>query len=125
MAFAHLLYSNPEIMLLDEPTNHLDVETRNYITNYLKNYKGMVLIISHDVDFLNNIVNKIMYINKTTKKISVYDGNYDVYKKKLEKEKEIQNKLIDNQEREIKEQVQSQKVVPQKLQQKLRLPRKR
>jgi len=103
MAFAHLLYSNPEIMLLDEPTNHLDVETRNYITNYLKDYKGMVLIISHDVDFLNNIVNKIMYINKTTKKISVYDGNYDVYKKKLEKEKEIQNKLIDNQEREIKQ----------------------
>jgi len=103
MAFAHLLYSNPEIMLLDEPTNHLDVETRNYITNYLKDYKGMVLIISHDVDFLNNIVNKIMYINKTTKKISVYDGNYDVYKKKLEKEKEIKNKLIDNQEREIKQ----------------------
>ena len=99
MAFAHLLYSNPEIMLLDEPTNHLDVETRSYITNYLKNYKGMVLIISHDVDFLNAIVNKILYINKTTKKIGVYDGNYDIYKKKLEKEKEAQNKLIDNQEK--------------------------
>lgn len=103
MAFAHLLYSNPEIMLLDEPTNHLDVETRDYITNYLKNYKGMVLIISHDVAFLNAIVNKILYINKTTKKISVYDGNYDIYKKKLEKEKEAQNKLIDNQEKETKE----------------------
>lgn len=103
IAFAHLLYSNPEIMLLDEPTNHLDVETRSYITNYLKSYKGMVLIISHDVDFLNAIVNKILYINKTTKKISVYDGNYDIYKKKLEKEKEAQNKLIDNQEKEIKE----------------------
>jgi len=103
MAFAHLLYSNPEIMLLDEPTNHLDIETKQYITEYLKNYKGMVLIISHDVDFLNAIVNKILYINKTTKKINLYDGNYDVYKKKLEKEKEIQNKLIDNQEREIRE----------------------
>ena len=103
IAFAHLIYSNPEIMLLDEPTNHLDVETRKYITNYLKNYKGMVLIISHDVDFLNSVVNKILYINKTTKKISIYDGNYGIYKKKLEKEKEIQNKLIDNQEREIRE----------------------
>jgi len=103
IAFAHLLYSNPEIMLLDEPTNHLDVETRKFITDYLKNYKGMVLIISHDVDFLNNTINKIMYINKTTKKISIYEGNYNVYKKKLEKEKEIQNKLIDSQEKEIEE----------------------
>ena len=103
IAFASLIYSNPEIMLLDEPTNHLDVETRKYITNYLKNYKGMVLIISHDVEFLNEIVNKILYINKTTKKISIYDGNYDIYKKKLEKEKEIQNKIIDNQEKEITE----------------------
>ena len=39
IAFAHLLYSAPEIMLLDEPTNHLDATTRDYITNYLKNYK--------------------------------------------------------------------------------------
>lgn len=103
IAFAHLIYSNPEIMLLDEPTNHLDVETRKYITNYLKNYKGMVLIISHDIEFLNSIVNKIMHINKVTKKISVYDGDYDTYKKKREKELENQNKLIDNQEKEIKE----------------------
>ena len=103
IAFAHLIYSNPEILLLDEPTNHLDLETRGYITNYLKNYKGMVLIISHDIDFLNSIVNKIMHINKTTKKISVYDGNYDTYKKKREKELENQNKLIDNQEKEIRE----------------------
>ncbi|MEG0618810.1 MAG: ATP-binding cassette domain-containing protein, partial [Bacilli bacterium] len=43
IAFAHLLYSMPEILLLDEPTNHLDVKTREFITNYLKHYKGMVL----------------------------------------------------------------------------------
>lgn len=103
VAFLRLLYSKFEILLLDEPTNHLDVKTKDFVINYLKNYKGMVLIISHDVDFLNKIVNKIMYINKVTHKINLYTGNYDTYKKKLELEKEIQNKLIDQQEREIKE----------------------
>lgn len=103
IAFAHLLYSKPEILLLDEPTNHLDKETREYIINYLKKYRGMVLIISHDIDFLNSIVNKIMYINKTTHLISIYEGNYDVYKKKLEQEKELKNRRILQQEKEIKQ----------------------
>lgn len=103
VAFLRLLYSKAEILLLDEPTNHLDVKTRDFVINYLKKYKGMVLIISHDVDFLNKIVNKIMYINKVTHKINMYEGNYDTYKKKLELEKELQNKLIDRQEKEIKD----------------------
>ena len=77
IAFARLLYSKSEILLLDEPTNHLDEKTRTYVENFLKNYKGMVLVISHDVKFLNNIVNKIMYINKISKKITIYEGNYD------------------------------------------------
>ena len=102
VAFARLLYSNPEILLLDEPTNHLDVTTRSYITNYLKNYRGMVLIISHDVEFLNSIVNKIMYINKSNHSISIYEGNYDVYKKKLAHEQELKEKRIIEEEKEIK-----------------------
>lgn len=103
IAFARLLYSKSEILLLDEPTNHLDEKTRTYVENYLKNYKGMVLVISHDIKFLNNIVNKIMYINKTTKKITVYEGNYDTYKKKLELEQELKEKRIEKEEKEIKE----------------------
>lgn len=103
IAFAHLIYSNPEILLLDEPTNHLDSSTRDYVENFIKRYKGLVLVISHDVDFLNNIVNKIMYINKTTKKITMYDGNYSIYLKKQEKEREIEEKLIEKQENEIQE----------------------
>lgn len=101
IAFAHLLYSSPEVMLLDEPTNHLDVSTRDYIIHYLKNYKGMVLIISHDVQFLNAIVNKIMHIDKLSHKIEMYLGNYNEYKKKSAKQKEIKKKLIDQQEKEI------------------------
>ena len=52
MAFAHLLYSKPDLILLDEPTNHLDVESKSYVMNYLKNYRGTILVISHDIAFL-------------------------------------------------------------------------
>jgi len=103
IAFLRLLYSKSDILLLDEPTNHLDVKTKQCVQNYLRNYKGMVLIISHDVLFLNAIVNKIMYINKANHKISVYDGNYDIYQKKLEQEKKIKEKLIEQEEKEIEE----------------------
>lgn len=103
MAFAQVLYSKPEILLLDEPTNHLDVTTKEFVTSYLKNYKGMVLIISHDVDFLNRVVNKIMFINKVTHKISVYDGNYDAYRKKYADEVRLKERAIAAQEKEIKQ----------------------
>ncbi|MGF7281361.1 ABC-F type ribosomal protection protein PoxtA [Enterococcus faecium] len=103
MAFARLLYSKPEILLLDEPTNHLDVSTKDFVIKYLKNYRGSVLIISHDIDFLNRIINKIMYINKATHKISVYDGDYYIYKKKYAEEQRIHEMAIVQQEKEIKE----------------------
>lgn len=102
IAFAHLLFSNPQVLLLDEPTNHLDATTKDYITNYLKNYKGCVLIISHDVAFLNSIVNKIMFVNKTTHKISVYDGDYNAFKHKYAQEQLLKELRITQQEQEIK-----------------------
>ena len=101
IAFAHLLYSSPEIMLLDEPTNHLDVTTRNYIINYLKNYKGMILIISHDIDFLNAIINKVMHIDKMNHKIEMYRGNYNEYIKKSTKQKELKERMIEQQVKEV------------------------
>ncbi len=101
IAFAHLLYSKPEILLLDEPTNHLDVGTRKFITDYLRNYKGMVLIISHDIEFLNDIVNKTLYVDKAEKNIAVYNGNYRDFMKKRAAEKEAKERLIEKQEKEI------------------------
>ena len=100
IAFAHLLYSKPEILLLDEPTNHLDVETREYIIKYLQGYVGTVLIISHDVTFLNSIIDSVMYIDKANKKMKVYQGDYTTFQKKLSDEKEIKERLIDKQEKE-------------------------
>lgn len=100
MAFARLLYSNPEIILLDEPTNHLDTKTREYVISYLKNYKGMVLVISHDVSFLDEVTNKTLFLDKITKKMRVFEGNYSVFQKKREKETEIKERLIEKQEKE-------------------------
>lgn len=103
MAFARVLYSKPEILLLDEPTNHLDASTKDFVTSYLKNYRGSVLIISHDIDFLNKIISKIMFINKVTHKISVYEGDYYTYKKKYAEEQRLREMTIVQQEKEIKE----------------------
>jgi ATP-binding cassette subfamily F protein 3 len=100
IAFARLIYSNPEILLLDEPTNHLDLSTRDYIINYLKNYNGMVLIISHDLSFLDAITNKTLYVDKPTKKIVVYEGNYSVFKKKYELQQELKQRNLQHQEEE-------------------------
>jgi len=100
IAFAHLLYSKSEVLLLDEPTNHLDVETRTFVASYLKHYKGMVLIISHDIPFLDSITDKTLYIDKANHSITVYDGNYTTFLKKYEKQKELKERIIEKQEKE-------------------------
>lgn len=103
IAFARVLYSKSDILLLDEPTNHLDAASKEFVTEFLKNYKGMVLIISHDVSFLNQIISKILFINKATHKISVYDGNYDTYKQKYALEQRLREQAIAQEEKEIQE----------------------
>ena len=102
VAFAGILYGNPNLLLLDEPTNHLDASTKDFVTNYLKNYKGTVLIISHDIDFLNKIINKVMFINKVTHKIKIYNGDYTNFKQKLLQERTLKEIRIQQQEKEIK-----------------------
>lgn len=102
IAFAQVLYAKPEILLLDEPTNHLDISTKKFVISYLKNYKGMVLIISHDVDFLNEIIGKVLFINKVTHKISVYEGDYHTYIQKRALEQRLREQRIVQQEKEIK-----------------------
>ena len=103
VAFAKLLYSNPEVMLLDEPTNHLDKEAKDYVSNYLKSYKGSVYIISHDTDFLNQITTKILYLDKSRKTFELYDGNYDRFiKLHQEHEKAIERQIKIQEQEEAK-----------------------
>lgn len=103
IAFARLLYSKPEIILLDEPTNHLDIDTKEYIINYIKNYKGGVYVISHDIEFLNEVTTKTLFLDKRLKKIELFNGNYDKFKKVIDHhELEIERKIEKQQEEEIK-----------------------
>ncbi len=72
-----LLLIEPDILLLDEPTNHLDIKRIEWLENYLKNYKGTVVLISHDRYFLDKIVNKVFLLTK--RGIEVYFGNYSYF----------------------------------------------
>lgn len=83
IALAKVLIQQPDVILLDEPTNYLDLESIVWLEEWLKSFKGAVLMTSHDRDFMNGIVNRIIEVaNKT---ITTYTGDYDYY----EKEKEI------------------------------------
>ena len=102
VAFARLLYSKPEIILLDEPTNHLDKKTKDFVMSYLKSYKGSVFVISHDIAFLNAIITKTLYLDKTRKSMELYSGNYDSFvrlhaerEKTIKRQAEIQEKEIE------------------------------
>lgn len=100
VAFARLLYSNPEIMLLDEPTNHLDLDTKDYIIDYLKNYHGIILVISHDIEFLNEVTKKTLYVDKIKQNVEMYNGNYEKYIK-IKNERDLAKKRLHD--RQIKE----------------------
>lgn len=100
VAFARLLYSNPEIMLLDEPTNHLDLDTKDYIIDYLKNYHGIILVISHDIEFLNEVTKKTLYVDKIKHNVEMYNGNYEKYIK-IKNERDLAKKrLYERQQKE-------------------------
>lgn len=100
VAFARLLYSNPEIMLLDEPTNHLDLDTKDYIINYLKSYHGIILVISHDIEFLNEVTKKTLYVDKIKHNVEMYNGNYEKYIK-IKNERDLAKKrLYERQQKE-------------------------
>ncbi len=85
---AKILTLNPDVLLMDEPTNHLDVESIIWLEEWIKNYKGALLMTSHDREFMNRIVTKIIEI--ANQKITSFTGNYDFY----EKEREIRNRNL-------------------------------
>jgi len=70
-----LLFSEPELLLLDEPTNHLDLEARLWLEDYLRRYKGTILLVSHDRGLLNRVVGEILHLEQG--KLKLYQGGYD------------------------------------------------
>jgi ATP-binding cassette subfamily F protein 3 len=79
VALAALLFSNPDVLLLDEPSNHLDLESTLWLENFLTGYSGTVLVISHERDLLNNVVDTILHLERG--KLAIYAGGYDSFER--------------------------------------------
>jgi len=94
-----LLLRKPDLLMLDEPTNHLDIESIIWLENYLLDYPGTVIVISHDIQFLENVCNRIIEVEMGG--INDYKLKYSRFLEEKEKQKTIQIAAFENQQREI------------------------
>jgi ATPase subunit of ABC transporter with duplicated ATPase domains len=85
---ARILFSNAETMLLDEPTNHLDADRVVWLRNFLKNYAGGLIVISHDVDLVEETVNRVFYLDANRQVIDIYNMGWKNYLKQREADEE-------------------------------------
>lgn len=102
VALGKLLLQKPDMIILDEPTNHLDMSSITWLETYLLNYKGAVILVSHDRYFLDRIAGKVIELDNT--KATVFTGNYSAYAAKKEMLRIAQYNAYMNQQREIKHQ---------------------
>ncbi|ACL70156.1 ribosomal protection-like ABC-F family protein [Halothermothrix orenii] len=100
LGLVKLLLSEPDLLLLDEPTNHLDLSSIDWLENFLQDYRGTVIVISHDRYFLDHVVDRIVELRDG--RDEVYYGNYSYYLKERKKRYEQQLKKYENQQKEIK-----------------------
>ncbi|MFN4947046.1 MAG: ABC-F family ATP-binding cassette domain-containing protein [Chryseotalea sp.] len=98
---AKLLLEKPSLLMLDEPTNHLDLPSIEWVENYLRNYEGAVIVVSHDRTFLDNVATRTVEV--TFGQLIAYEGNYSFYLKEKELRKEIQNNAYENQQAKIRQ----------------------
>jgi macrolide transport system ATP-binding/permease protein len=103
VGLAILLLRSPDLLLLDEPTNHLDFASLEWLESYLSNYKGAILLVSHDRQFLNRTVNQIFEIDEHAHQLKKYDGNYDAYVLAKAAERAAWEEDYERQQEEIKE----------------------
>lgn len=87
LGLARLLLTRPDLLLLDEPTNHLDITALAWLQEFICQYKGAVLIVSHDRAFLDGVVTRILALDKDSHKIKEYAGNYSDYAEEMEQQK--------------------------------------
>lgn len=101
VALAKLLLLNPTYLLLDEPTNHLDIESLQWIEQFLLQFEGAVILVSHDRSFLNIVTTRTLALQ--TGDLYDYSGNYSFYEKKYAEELDMLKKQYENQQKEIKQ----------------------
>ncbi|MEI3579263.1 MAG: ATP-binding cassette domain-containing protein [Acutalibacteraceae bacterium] len=99
LALCKLLLEEPELLILDEPTNHLDFKTLIWLEDYLKRYKGALLIVSHDRYFLDSLVTSVCELDRT--RLTRYPGNYTKFTQLREEAYTRQLKLYERQQEEI------------------------
>ena len=98
---AKLLLEKPALLMLDEPTNHLDLPSIEWVESYLRNYEGAVVIVSHDRQFIDNVVSKT--VDVTQQQLVTYEGNYSFYLREKELREKIQQSAFDNQQAKIRQ----------------------
>ena len=98
---AKLLLEKPSLLMLDEPTNHLDLPSIEWVEDYLRNYDGAVVIVSHDRQFIDNVATKT--VDVTQQQLVTYEGNYSYYLREKEQREEIQQNAFDNQQAKIRQ----------------------
>lgn len=96
---ARILFSNAEIMLLDEPTNHLDADSVIWLRDFLKNYQGGLIVISHDLDLVETTVNRIFYLDANRQVIDIYNMGWKSYLKQRESDEERRKRERTNAEK--------------------------
>lgn len=100
-ALATLLYQKPDLLLLDEPTNHLDIPSVRWLVEFLQNFKGAMILVSHDREFLNKQINRV--VSFETEGMRSYKGDYDFYLKAREEEVKSLEARAKNQEQKIRD----------------------
>ena len=98
---AKLLLEKPSLLMLDEPTNHLDLPSIQWVENYLKNYEGAVIVVSHDQTFLDNCISTTVEVASET--LTAYAGNYSYYREEKKLRMELQQNAFENQQQMIKQ----------------------
>lgn len=102
LALARILLDHPRLLILDEPTNHLDIKMLEWLEAWLRSFDGGVLLVSHDRQFLDGVVTRILEIDQFNHEMKAYDGNYSAYIEQKQAAREKQWNAYTDQQDEIK-----------------------
>jgi len=106
LELARILFAGSDLLLLDEPTNHLDADARDWLLRFLRAYRGALLVISHDLDLLDEAITRVLHLDRegedATGELVEYRGTYSQYLTARERDEERQAKLAERQESEIR-----------------------